>query len=235
MAETNKNLVEPYAYYLVAANSVTHRVLNDAEQAAEGLFNKFDRIAKFANEKKLEMAIGWVDETPVPVLLRKRDSVIDGSITSLRDQIAERDQIAGSMVKANAYFPSCTGQKGGVCCDWKKAAIELKAFLPYKNIENAIVAAATEEQVPVPSPAHNAVLSLGNINIRAKAYKVFADWIFQAPVNPANGNRFIPPQAQEISRAEVEERTMGILLSEYRGTHRTLWPAVRGLKQIDLC
>jgi len=235
MTKPGQSSAELYAYFSVAADGVTHRILNEAESAADQLFKQLGNLGKLAQDKKMDLVIAWDGERPIPFLQRGSDSTIDSSVISLRDYLAQNHMISMSKGADSIYRPTCTGNKGGVCCDWEHAAEGVNAFTPFRNIEQAIVDAARKEGVDVPSPAETAVFSLGaSLKARAKAYKVFSEWIYGSPINPDNDQCFIPPQAQEITRAELDERTMGINLREYRSEHRKIWPAIKGLKQINL-
>lgn len=227
-------LVDPYRYYQADYDGVTHRVLNALEADASASFKHLAQLQSFAQERKLELALGWASGQAAPVLVARQESQIDHQLTRVQDYLERENPHAAVTVPENLYIAGCNGQ-GGVCCDWKEAGRALTRLAGHQNVEAAIVTAATSERIKLPTPATLANVSFGGEKpMVAEAFKVFADWIYRVPVAPDSGKHFIPPQSQEISRARVDELTVGLPLQDFRQDHRRIWPALKAMRQLDL-
>ncbi len=227
-------LVEPYRYYQADYDGVTHRVLNALESDASATFKHLKQLQSFAQERRLELAIGWAGGQAAPVLVARADSQIDHQLTRVQDYLAQENPRATVNVPDNYYIAGCSGQ-GGVCCDWKKAARALTRLAENHDVEALIATTATAERVKQPAPPALASISFGGDQpVVAEAFKVFADWIYRVPVAPNSDKHYVPPQSQEISRAKVDELTVGLPLQDFRQDHRRIWPALQSMEQLNL-
>lgn len=227
-------LVEPYRYYQADYDGVTHRVLNTLEADAASSFKHLDQLRSFAQERKLELAIGWAGGQIAPVLVARAESQIDRQLTRVQDYLTHENPRSAVDVPDNLYIAGCNGQ-GGVCCAWKEAGRALTRLAEHRDVAAVITDAAAKERITVPTPAALASVSFGGEQpLVADAFKVFAHWIYRVPVAPDSGKHFIPPQSQEISRAKVDELTTGLPLPEFRQDHRRIWPAMQNMRQLDL-
>jgi len=222
---------QEFKYYIADASGVTAQTLGRAEALATSVQGRMEKLAAFARDRKLELALLWAaDQLCGTAFYANADSVIDGKLARLGEGIT----LFGNY-REKLYRPVCQESPPGVCCDFKYAAGEIQALDGYRKIEERIVKEALKTHAAIPAAADLAEVSTPrNTTARAAAYKVLTEWIYRVPVSAVTGQYFVPPQSYPISPENVEKLAFGCPLEDFRPAHRQVWNNLKKLRHIDL-